>query len=120
MTLKNNDSILTDVKKLLGIQKEYTHFDQDILIHINTALSTIFQLGYPHDVPHRIASEEDTWETLLGEQKEIESIKTLIYLKVRLVFDPPTNSFTIEAIKNIIAELEWRLNVTVDKGVVYE
>lgn len=108
------ESILTEVKKMLGIEADYNHFDQDIIIHINSALMTLNQLGVgPINAPS-ISSETDTWESTLGSITEIQAVKTYVYLKVRMIFDPPTSSFVLDAMKRQCDELEWRLNVQVD------
>lgn len=110
------ESILTTIKKMLGITEEYKHFDTDIVIHINSALMVLHQLGVGLDKPGRIASEMDTWVSVLGETEDIEAIKTYVYIKVKLIFDPPTNSSVLNAYKEELKELEWRLNVQVDNG----
>ena len=111
-----NDSILTSIKKLLGITAEYTVFDQDIIIHINTVFFTLRQIGVGPADGFNITDSSQTWGDFLGNSKNLEAVKTYIYQKVRLLFDPPQNSAFIEAIKASIAELEWRLNVEVDPG----
>lgn len=108
------DSILTSIKKLLGISEEYEHFDADIMIHINTAFETLNQLGIGPDTPFYIQDKTDTWDEFKTNGQDIRSVKTYIYLKVKMIFDPPTNSVYSEAIKNEISELEWRMNVRVD------
>lgn len=105
------DSILTTIKKLLGIEADYTQFDGDIVVHINTVLMTLYQLGVGPDSPASITNEMDTWEKIFGEEKNIEAIKTYIYLKVKMIFDPPTSSFVLDAMNKQANELEWRLNV---------
>ena len=109
-----SDSILTSIKKLLGLTEEYTYFDADILMHINMAFMVLYQLGVGPSTPFSIADETATWSDFLGDSTDLAGVKTYIYLKVRLVFDPPQSSAAMEAIKQNIAELEWRLNVTVD------
>ena len=107
-------SILTSIKKLLGIAAEDTSFDGEIIIYINTAFMSLNQLGIgPAETPV-ISSKIDTWSSAFGDMKDIEAIKTYVYLKVRLVFDPPSSSFVIEAMNKQIAELEWRLNALVE------
>ena len=96
------DSILTSIKKLLGIAEEYEHFDPDIVMYINSAFSVLTQLGVGPEEGFRI------------EDASLEFVKTFIYLKVRLAFDPPLSSAVMEAINRQISELEWRINVTVD------
>ena len=105
------ESILTSIKKMLGITEDYTYFDNDIIMHINSVLMTLNQLGVGPDEPAFITSEMDTWEKVFGDRKDIEAVKTYIYIKVRIVFDPPTSSFVLEAMSRTASELEWRLNV---------
>ena len=106
-----SDSILTSIKKLLGITEEYTHFDADVLMHINMAFMVLYQLGVGPSTPFSIEDASATWSDFLG---DLAGVKTYIYQKVKLVFDPPQSSAAITALKENIAELEWRLNVTVD------
>jgi len=105
------ESILTTIKKLLGITEEYKHFDSDIIVHINMVLMTLNQIGIGPDEPYVITDEKNTWGDFLQDVKNLEAVKTYIYLKVRLAFDPPANSSLIEAFNRQITELEWRLNV---------
>lgn len=106
------ESILTSIKKLLGIQEDYTHFDADIIMHINTVFMTLSQLGIGPPKGFSIGDDKAIWaDYISGENKNFESIKTYIYLKVKLVFDPPLSSSVIESINRTISELEWRLNV---------
>lgn len=110
------DSILTSIKKLLGIEEEYIHFDGDILISINTALMALIQLGIGPSSGLFITGKTETWTSLIGERKDLESVKTYVYLKTRLTFDPPSNSFLIDSMDRQIRELEWRLNVQAEGG----
>lgn len=107
------DSILDSIKKLLGITEEYTHFDPDIIMHINSAFFTLNQLGVGPDEPFKIEDKSDTWDDFVSGQ-DVEAIKSYIGLKVRTLFDPPTNSSLLSAINEQIKEFEWRLNVQVD------
>lgn len=109
-----SDSILISIKKLLGITEEYTHFDADILMHINMAFMVLYQLGVGPSTPFSISDASATWSDFLGDSLDLAGVKTYIYQKVKLVFDPPQSSAAITALKESIAELEWRLNVTVD------
>lgn len=109
-----SDSILTSIKKLLGITEEYTHFDADVLMHINMAFMVLYQLGVGPSTPFSIEDTSATWSDFLGDSTDLAGVKTYIYQKVKLVFDPPQSSAAITALKESIAELEWRLNVTVD------
>jgi len=108
------DSILTLIKKLLGVEEEYTHFDQDITMHINSVLFILTQLGVGPSNGFIITSKSETWVDFLGDRKDLSPVQTFIYLKVRLLFDPPTSSFVLEAIERQIAEFEWRLNVQIE------
>lgn len=109
-----SESILTSIKKLLGIADEYTHFDTDIIIHINTAFSVLHQLGVGPDIPFIITGENETWDQFIQDNDKLHMVKTYIYLKVRLVFDPPTNSAAMDAFKKQCDEYEWRLNAADD------
>lgn len=109
------ESILTSVKKLLGLEADYTQFDDDIIIHTNMALMSLTQIGIGPDGGFAISDDATTWTDFIGDRKDINGIKTYIFLKVRLVFDPPQNSFLIESINKQITELEWRLSVQTNK-----
>lgn len=110
------ESILTSIKKLLGIAEEHDQFDVDIILHINTALMTLRQLGVGPQDGFMITGDTETWIDYLGDTKLLESVKTYVYLKVKMVFDPPTSSFVLEAMNRQAQEYEFRLNVEVDKG----
>ena len=112
------ESILTSIKKLLGIEAEDTHFDPDSIMQINMALMSLTQLGVGPSVGFVITGKDEIWSDLLGDRKDIENAKSYVYLKVRLIFDPPSSGVLIEAIERQIRELEWRLNVQVDKPPV--
>lgn len=104
-------SILDDVKKILGLSPEYTPFDTDVLIHINSVFSVLNQLGIGPDEGFMIEGNTDTWDAFIGTDLKLNEVKTYMYLRVRTLFDPPTTSFTIDAMKKQIEEFEWRLNV---------
>ncbi len=110
------ESILTSVKKLIGIEESYEHFDQDIIIYINSAFANLNQLGVGPTEGFNVESETETWSDFIGERKDLESIKSYVYLKVRLIFDPPQMGYLVDAIKDQIKEIEWRLNVQVEGG----
>lgn len=110
-----SDSILESIKKLLGITPEYQVFDADILMHINSVFFILQQLGIGPDGGFSISDSSSVWSDFMPEgSPNIESVKTYIYLRVRMLFDPPLNSAVIEAVNRQIAELEWRLNVQVE------
>lgn len=109
------DSILTSIKKLLGIAEDYEHFDQDIMIHINSAFSVLSQLGVGPKDGFCIDGPDATWSDFLCNDSRLEFVKTYVYLKVKLVFDTQSSSSAvIDAINRQISELEWRINVSVD------
>lgn len=108
------ESILTSTKKLLGIEADDTSFDLDILIHINTALAILNQLGVGPDEGIFVADKETKWEAVLGSNKFLVPAKSYVFLKVKLLFDPPLSSAAIESINKLIAEFEWRLTVLVE------
>lgn len=113
-----DDSILNTTKKILGIMPEYTAFDLDIITHINSALSTLEQIGVGPVGGLFIEDETETWEHLLGGDPRMNSVKTLVYMKVRLVFDPPPTSFAIAAVEKQIEELTWRVNMVREQVIV--
>lgn len=108
------DSILTSVKKMLGITAEYTHFDADIIMHINSVFMILNQLGVGPAEGFSIGSNVETWDEFTNDDLTIESVKSYVYLKVGLLFDPPTSSNVMEAKNRLISELEWRLNAVTD------
>lgn len=108
------DSILTSVKKMLGIAEEYTHFDADLIMHINSVFMILAQLGVGPSEGFFIEDDTATWDEFIQDKKEINSVKSYVGLKVRLLFDPPTSSSQIENTNKLINELEWRLNSAED------
>lgn len=109
------DSILTSIKKLLGIAQECTDFDMDLVIHINSVLMILTQLGVGPEKGFTIVDSRDLWKDFLeNDLSKLEAVRTFVYLKVRLIFDPPSNSAVIESINRTISELEWRLNVAAE------
>lgn len=111
-----NDSILTSIKKLLGITEEYEHFDQDIIIHINSVFMILNQLGVGPSNGFSITDKTAVWSDFISEGVNIESVKSYIYFKVRLLFDPPTTSAVMESMNRMISELEFRLNVSAESS----
>lgn len=106
-----NDSILTSTKKQLNLAEDYTAFDMDIVMHINSVFSTLNQLGVGPSVGFMIEDKEATWSSFLGSDPRLNHVKSYVYLRVRLLFDPPNTGFTTAAIQKQIEEMEWRLNV---------
>lgn len=110
-------SILNSIKKLLGIASDYKQFDTDIIIHINSAFMILHQLGIGPKEGYHITDEKDKWEDYLEDDDNLDAVKTYIHLKVKIAFDPPLNSTVMEAHKQMISELEWRLNIQVEEEV---
>lgn len=112
------ESILTSIKKLLGISEEYTHFDDDIIMHLNSVFMVLTQIGV--GPPEGFIIEDDTtyWEDYISDATRLQAIKTYIYLKVKLMFDPSSlGSATLASYERQIQELEWRLNVMAETPV---
>ena len=108
-----NDSILLTIKKLLGLDANYTPFDTDVIININAILSVLNQLGVGNST--RITDETTTWNDFLGDHVvSLDEVITYVFLRVQMIFDPPTSNLVGEAKKEMINELGWRLNVKVD------
>lgn len=110
------ESILTSVKKMLGITEEYTNFDPDIIMHINTVFLILNQLGVGPEECFMIEDDVATWNDFIPKGQSIEPIKSYMYLRVKMLFDPTANSTVMQSMNQAISELEWRLNVEVDPG----
>lgn len=111
-----DESILTSIKKMLGIADEYTTFDMDIIMHINAVFAILTQLGVGPAEGFSIEDKSALWSDFLSSSTSLNTVMTYVYLKVRLIFDPPTSSAVIDSMNRMISELEWRINVTVDPG----
>lgn len=108
------ENILSSIKTLLGIQETDFNFDDEIIMSINSVFMTLNQLGVGPTTVFKIVDESATWASFFGTRVDLESVKSYVYLKVRMLFDPPQNSFLVDAIEKQIAEFEWRLQVQVD------
>lgn len=106
------DSILNSIKGLLYIDESETGFDNDIIMHINSVFMILNQLGVGPKEGFFISDDTATWTDYLGEDKSLEGVKTYVYMKVKMIFDPPTSSAVMESMKRYIDEFEWRLNIT--------
>lgn len=106
------ESILTSIKKLLGITEEYEYYDPDIIIHINTFLTRLYQVGVGVQ-GFQITDKTQTWADFLVDETKFQQAKTYVYLRVRIIFDPPQGA-TMEAFKENLRELEWLLFVDAD------
>lgn len=106
------ESILTSIKKLLGIAEEYTQFDNDIIMHINSVFTTLTQLGVGPSEGFFIEDKSVYWSDFIEDLSKLQAVKTYMYLKVRLLFDPSSlGSATLASYERQIQELEWRMNV---------
>ena len=109
------ESILTSIKKLLGIDEEHENFDPDIIVHINSVFMILNQLGVGPSEGFSIQDSKSVWSDFMPSGSNLEAVKSYMHLKVKLMFDPPSSSAVMDAINRTIAELEWRLNVTADE-----
>ena len=103
------DSVLLSTKQMLGISPEDTSFDVNVIMNINTALSILMDLGLTEVEDQLVTDDKMTWDDLLGGRTDIEYVKTYVYQKVKLIFDPPTSTAAIDAMQRSINELEWRI-----------
>lgn len=110
-------SILTSVKKMLGIVEEYDHFDADLIMHINSVLSILTQLGVGPAEGYSITDSSNEWTEFIPASPKLELVKSYMGLKVRLLFDTPTSSAVTEAINRQLSELEWRIQVVSDGSI---
>lgn len=108
------DSILLSTKKSLGLDPSVTEFDPDIIMCINTSLNVLTQLGVGPIEGFNISSEENIWSEFIGEDPRLNIVKSYVYLKTKMIFDPPTVGSLVSACNDQIKELEWRINVQVD------
>lgn len=110
------ESILTSIKKMLGIVEEYETFDADLIMHINSIFSILTQLGVGSPKGFMIQDKNAVWTDFLSDEAQIMLVKSYMYLKVKLLFDPPLGSAVIECYNKQISEYEWRLNVAAENG----
>lgn len=118
-TVNVSESILLSVKKMLGLDKDYDVFDPELIIHINTVFGTLHQLGVGPEDQFRITGDSEVWSDFTTEGEQTDEVKSYVYLRVRLLFDPPSSSFVLSSLQEQAKELEWRLNVKADeiKGI---
>lgn len=110
------ESILDSVKKYLGIEPEYTHFDPDIIMLINSGISKLTQLGIGPETGFEISDRTTHWDDLIGDAKNLSIVKRYLCIEVKLAFDPPSNSFLVNSLKDIQKEDEWRITCMVDSN----
>lgn len=112
------ESILDSVKLSLGIIPEYCHFDDQLVMNINSVFATLWQLGVGPDYGYSIQDDKETWSEYLDSNRLLNLVKTFMFMSVKLMFDPPSNSFALNSMKEQIKEQEWRINVMVDPDVL--
>ena len=104
------ENILDSIKKLLGIPEDYTAFDQDIMIHINSVFMILSELGVGPSNGYSLKDGTEKWGDFISDDENLEGIKTYVYMKVKTIFDPPLNSAVLASMKELISEFEWRIN----------
>ena len=109
------DSIFESVKKVLGLLGDDSSFDEDILLHINSVVSTLRQLGLSIPADFYVRDDVQTWQDPLGEFRDLDLVKSYMAMKVRLMFDPPSSSFGLKSMEEMAKEYEWRINVLTDQ-----
>ena len=109
------DSIFNSVKKVVGLLGDDGSFDEDILLHINSVVSTLRQLGLSIPADFYVRDDVQTWQDLLGEFRDLDLVKSYMTMKVRLMFDPPSSSFGLKSMEEMVKEYEWRINVLTDQ-----
>lgn len=115
------DGILDTIKKLLGIDEDDDSFDIDIIIIINSITPILGQMGIGPSNGYIVTSKEDKWSDYISDSEiNLEGIKNYIFIKTKLIFDPPTNSTTIESFNKVLSELEWRMMLSVETDITKE
>lgn len=109
------ESILTSIKKLLGIEADYDHFDADLIMHVNSVFSILTQIGVGPANGFAIVGSNEKWsDFIIGNPNNFSLVKSYIHLKVKLLFDPPLSSAAVDSINRQISEFEWRLFIAAD------
>lgn len=114
------ESILTSIKKMLGIDESYTHFDADLIMHINSVFATLTQLGAGPEKGFSINDEDAKWSEFITDETILGFVKSYMHLKVKLLFDPPLSSAVIESMNKMISESEWRITTEVENKKITE
>lgn len=106
-----SNSILADTKKALGLAPDYTPFDADIILHINAVLSDLNQLGIGPDLGFEILDDTATWTEFLADDLRLNGVKSYLYLRVKMLFDPPNVGYVLTSLEKMIEKAEWRINM---------
>lgn len=118
MLRKFENGILNTIKTMLGLETDYNAFDIDVIVAINSAFMSLNQLGVGPERGFRIVDGSELWTDFIGDTKLLGSVQTYVYLRTKLVFDPPSTSFVLSAMQDEIKELGWRLNAQVERKEV--
>lgn len=108
------NSILEETKQALGLAPDYTPFDAEIIMHINSVLANANQLGIGPDAGLLVVNSSDTWDELIGTELRLNHVKSWMFLKVKMLFDPPAVGYVLTAMEKMITEAEWRIMVAQD------
>lgn len=114
--MDTTESVLTSIKKMLGIVEEYEHFDADLIMHINSVFSILTQLGVGPSKGFMIQDKSAAWGDFISDETQFMLVKSYMNLKVKLLFDPPLGSAVIDCYNKQISEYEWRLNVMAENS----
>lgn len=118
--MANEESILSSTKKSLGIEDDFTQFDPDVIMCINSSLNVLTQLGVGPKEGFLITSKTETWDQFIGDNKRLNMAKSYVFMKTKLMFDPPTIAAVLSAYQEQIKEYESRLNYEVDPPETFE
>ena len=113
-----DESILISVKQMLGLHAEDETFDPELMMHINSVFTTLYQLGVGPEEGYRITSKDNKWSECIPQEEHYDLMKSYIYMKVRYLFDPPTIGSLNDALKKQIDEAEWRLNINYENSII--
>lgn len=112
-----SSSIMDDVKHMLGLLPAETAFDSDVMIHVNTIFTTLHQLGVGSDEGFMIEDNSTQWDEFITDDR-LNGIKSYMFLRAKLLFDPPQVGFVIASMDRQIAELEWRIRLEAEEQVL--
>ena len=114
-----NEQILASVSQAIGLGEEHTFFDPTLIMHINATFDVLHQLGAGPSDGYSIEGNDETWNDYFGSEPKdvIQFIKTYMFIAVKLLFDPPQNSFLVKQLEDQKKEYEWRINVAAESGL---
>ena len=116
----NEEHIVPSIKRMLGLVDDYTPFDTDVIIHINSALMKLTQLGVGPKEGFTVTDYDQKWSDFITNKVKLGAVKTYVYLQVKMMFDPPTNSYLMDAMKSQADEIGWRLNVQAESVETFD